>query len=183
MCKKISWKLLSKISKNSFVNRTLIWVVVVPIIAKLFSKLESTLTIHIQEKLYTITLALPFSWSIFYFSAFFFLIGNIIYKISVPIIINDNDSYADFMNEGKGKYELIKYIEKEKLSENGFYDLYDIAPLKEHIKNDYFWQIWGSSNDLYCPSKIIVFILYTIGIFLISIVFIQNLYFVSNYVF
>jgi len=178
MCEKLGWKLMSKISKTDFVNKTLIWIIIVPIFAKLFSTLENTLEITIQEHIYTINLELPFSWSIFYFSAFFFLIGNILYKLNVPSIINDNESYADFHSAGKGKHELLKYIEEEKLSENGFYELYLDKPLRDDIKHDVFWEIWKQTNHLHCPSKIIISIFYTIAISLLSFVFFQNMYFV-----
>lgn len=183
MCKteKISWKLLSTISKNKFVSGTLIWVIIVPILAKLFSAIENTFSIIIQEKQYIFTLQLPFSWSLFYFSALFFLIGHIIYKARVPSIINDNETYTDFLNDGKGKHELLKYIEKENLSEDGFFELYSNDSLRDDLKHDFFWEIWNMSNLLHFKTRFIISSFYALAIFLIAIVFMQNFWFVCKH--
>ena len=178
----ITWKFISNISKNKFVNNTFAWVVFVPVIAKLFSKIEEISIVVFEQKI-IIDTTLPFSWSIFYFSAVSFLIGNILYKIFAPTIIVDNNSYTDFLQHGKGRHELQKYIELSRLDQSVFYDLYDDDKiLLEDTKNEYFWDIWNKVNILNPYVRLIVSIFYTFGIMFIAFVFMQNMYFVCQQV-
>ena len=77
----LDWKKISNISKMKFVKSILVWVVFVPIVAKILSSIR-------DNHLIDLDFVLPFSWVLFYFSALFFLIGNIVYNIFVPPIIN-----------------------------------------------------------------------------------------------
>ncbi len=168
----LNWKVISNISKMKFVKTILVWVVIVPIIAKVLSSLKEYQFINFD-------LVLPFSWVLFYFSALFFLIGNILYNIFVPPIINENRSFSHFLQMGRGKRELISYLESEKLEDRGVYsELYCDKALELDAKNDYFWDIWDMS--LYNKFKIrfLISIFYSIGILLILIVFLQNMLFV-----
>ena len=168
----LDWKKISNISKMKFVKTILIWVVVVPIVAKFFSSIR-------ENQLIDFDFVLPFSWVLFYFSALFFLIGNILYNIFVPPIINENRSFSHFLEQGRGKRELVSYLESEKLEDRGTYsELYCDKSLEINSKNEYFWDIWEMSLESKVNIRFFISISYSIGILLILIVFLQNMLFV-----
>ncbi len=170
----LNWKVISNISKMKFVKTILVWVVIVPIIAKILSSLKEYQFINFD-------LVLPFSWVLFYFSALFFLIGNILYNIFVPPIINENRSFSHFLQMGRGKRELISYLESEKLEDRGVYsELYCDKALEIDSKNEYFWDIWEMSLENKIKIRFFISIFYSIGILLILIVFLQNILFVLD---
>ncbi len=168
----LDWKKISNISKMKFVKTILVWVVVVPIVAKILSSLKGYNIINFD-------FVLPFSWVLFYFSALSFLIGNILYNIFVPPIINENRSFSHFLQMGRGKRELASYLESEKLEDRGIYsELYCDKPLEVNSKNEYFWDIWEMSLDSKIKVRFFISIFYSLGILLILIVFFQNMLFV-----
>ena len=175
---KLNWKFLSTISQHNFVNNILVWLVIVPIVAKLFSLFEDTVSLTYNNQVYVISLELPFSWTYLYFSALLFLIGNILYKTNVPSIIDENETFSDFLKAGKGKHELSKYVEEESLSEDYFYELIDDNVLDEDVKYDYFGEILIRTNNLHVKRRLLIFSIYAIAIILLIIVFIENLLFV-----
>ncbi len=170
----LDWKKISKISKMKFVKTILIWVVIVPIVAKILSSIKEHQFVHFD-------FVLPFSWVLFYFSALSFLVGNILYNIFVPPIINENRSFSHFLEQGRGKRELISYLESEQLDDSGAYsELYCDKALGVDSKNDYFWDIWELSINNKIKIRLFISIFYSIGILLILIVFLQNMLFVLD---
>jgi hypothetical protein len=168
----LDWKKISNISKMKFVKTILVWVVVVPIVAKILSSFKDYHIINFD-------FVLPFSWVLFYFSALFFLIGNVLYNIFVPPIINENRSFSHFLQMGRGKRELVSYLESEKLEDRGVYsELYCDKALATESKNEYFWDIWDMSLESKIKVRFFISIFYSLGILLILIVFFQNMLFV-----
>lgn len=64
-----NWSTLKAIQNNKIVKSTYIWLFIVPLLAKILSKIDANLYLDIAGKVYEIDLALPFSWKLFFLSA------------------------------------------------------------------------------------------------------------------
>lgn len=103
------WSELGKKQHLKSVRSMYIWLLIVPIIAKSFSQIESVADITVYGHQFTIHLGLPFSWKIFYFSALAFVIANLIYGWKCYPIIQENSNYADFLNAMKSFRHIQEY--------------------------------------------------------------------------
>jgi len=100
--KNISWKFLTIYGNNKYVNRTYIYLFAIPLIISIIKKLEFLNLSH----------AIPFSWQLLFLSAIFFSLGTLIFNWFAPSIIKDNNTFADFINNGKTWWNLQKYKEE-----------------------------------------------------------------------
>ena len=106
----IGWEFISKYGKNTFVKNSYIYLIIVPFLAKLLSKLENPLKIILSGIEYKFDLSLPFSWILFYFAALAFTIGYIIFFIRAPNIIKENVNFSDFSDAKKNFNHLNGYL-------------------------------------------------------------------------
>lgn len=174
----LDWVKISIISKTKFVQNILIWIILVPILVKTFKNINEV-CFTINDVAYIINLSLPFSLGIFYFSALFFLLGNILYKIFVPQIIDDNKSFTSFHSDGKGKIQLIKYYEEGDIkNENDYVSLYIDENIERNEMSEIFWEIWELSLDKNKIIRFIISLFYCFAILLIIVTFIQNICYV-----
>lgn len=114
----IKWSTISLFGNNKIINRSYIYLFIVPTFAKLFSKIESPLIIEFNEYKFNLVFELPFTWQLFFWSAIFFTIGTIIYNLRAPKIIKENTSFADFIKERKNFNHLESYIKDLGFDEN-----------------------------------------------------------------
>jgi len=178
----LNWLQISLISKTKFVNNILLFVIFVPIVSKIFEKFGDEFYFNIDNYIYIIKLELPFSLGLFYFSSVFFLLGNILYKISVPSIIDENKSFSAFESDGKNKIHLINYYENDKI-DNEDLDctiLYSDKILDRDELSDFFWNFWNSSLNKKIWFRFTITLLYSFGIIMIIILFLQNIYYVMK---
>jgi hypothetical protein len=104
------WNDLRKMGNAKFVSSMYIWIFIVPLIAKAFQYIEDDiLNFVVFEQVISINTNLPFSWTMFYFSALFLAIGNLIFIIKCPKIIKDHPSYQSYLDEGKQLKQLAQY--------------------------------------------------------------------------
>ena len=109
--KYFTWVNLKKINSYKFINSMYIWLFIVPVLAKLFEKIDSKVyTFKFFGEMIPLQLILPFSWSFFYISAILFALANLIFILKCPLIIKDNNSYNDFQQHGKEGLQLEPYI-------------------------------------------------------------------------
>lgn len=113
----INWKLISVFGKNKVINRSFIYLILVPMLAKLFSKIQSPIELSLGGEIMKINFVLPFSWKLFFFSALVFTLGAIIYNLFAPSIIKDNNSLGDFLNDRKSSTHLVKYRDEIGINE------------------------------------------------------------------
>jgi hypothetical protein len=113
----LSWSTLRDIEHNKVVHSTYVWLFIVPISAKLFSKLENTISFEISGKLVTLDLTMPFSWQALFFSACFFVVGNILVNFQIPEIIKKYKNFNDFSTSGKTK-EHLKELQGDRTDES-----------------------------------------------------------------
>jgi len=94
------WDKLAKIGQNPIINRTYIYLFLLPFVIRLLRNYNYESVID----------SIPFSWHVLYFSAFSFTIGSLLYYIFCPSLIKDNKSFANFSLEKKGWQHLYSYL-------------------------------------------------------------------------
>jgi hypothetical protein len=105
----VSWKILSSLGQSKLVKSSYIWMIVIPIFAKILEKVDPQIQLYIFGELFHINFTLPFSWKIFYFSSLFFAAGTIIYQIFCPRIIKEYPTYNDFIAaKQSSKYIVVE---------------------------------------------------------------------------
>lgn len=174
----LDWYKISIISKTKFVSNIMIFIIIIPIISKIFEKFGNEVSFSINNTIHIINVNLPFSLGLFYFSALFFLIGNIIYKVFVPEIINENKSFNDFLNAGKGKFHLSKYHENDSNSDLDCTNLYTDEFLERDVLKDFFWYFWSRSLNKNFIIRLFISVFYFLGIIIITFLLIQNISYV-----
>jgi hypothetical protein len=114
----ITWKNLSQFGENRIINRSYIYLFIVPVFANLFSKIKSPLDLIFGENSYTLLFELPFSWKMFFFSALLFSIASLLYSLNSPSIIKENKSFGDFIEHKKNFNHLIAYLDHLQITNN-----------------------------------------------------------------
>lgn len=104
-----SWTSLSSLGRIRIFQSSYLFFVLVPIIARLLYKLPEDVEIRSLGAVFRISLALPFSWTMFYFSSVFFVIATSLYYVFCPQIIKDFRSFRAFQEEGRSQ-EAIKRL-------------------------------------------------------------------------
>lgn len=89
----LDWKKLKSLMDNRFVKSSAIWLVITPIAAK---SLEGVNSINFDFMQGPVLLALPFSWTCFFFAALLFAVSNAVYRIWCPDCIKNYSSLSDF---------------------------------------------------------------------------------------
>ena len=189
-----TWDKLKKINSSKIINSMYIWIFIVPIILKVFELINKNIyNFEIFNEVITLNLELPFSLTVFYFSAIFFALGNLLIKSSCPLIIFENNSYADFKNEGKaqpyiGTYEYDAMNNEEESTEmykelNRYQDGSNASEIFEQIIQKYFWIIYDKAKDRKPIRRFFTGLFYILGYLLMLIVLLQNFYYIIKSVF
>lgn len=166
----INWEFLSKLGKNKVVTTSYIWVIIVPILAKI---------IFFMQPMYSITFRFPFSWELFYYASIAFMIGTLLFVFFCPKIILENKTYADFNSKGLGVQRLLEYSDNEpKIQADIEIDQKEKKIIDEKL---FFASLWEKSlyDKQYARYTITFF--YFIGLGLFLIVFLQNIFTVITY--
>lgn len=161
-----SWTELRVIYETRIVKSTYVWLIAVPIAAKFLSHLEDIISFKWGEYNFKIDTTLPFTWSILYFSALSFVLGNIIYYMKCPKIIKTCPDLSSFISAGKSITHLEEYADDIGLS---------IASNDHSQINATFWKVHGKANAESILARRLTSILYWIGILLILYVGLENL--------
>jgi len=106
----ISWSTLAALENNKFVQRALIFLFIIPMVAKFLSKVNNPIKLTINDYLLTLEVSLPFSWIAFYFSALAFTVSIVFYKFFAPKIIREYSDLGSKVNEGKIWTNLVGYL-------------------------------------------------------------------------
>ncbi len=96
------WTQLSAIGRSKIFRSSYFWIVFVPLVAKLTSTIPERIEIPWVETPIELNVSLPFSWTVFYFSAVFFALGSALYSIACPHIIKSYRNFAEFLEHGEG---------------------------------------------------------------------------------
>jgi hypothetical protein len=132
----INWATISILGKNKIVNRSYIYLIIVPILARLLSDLKSPFSYQFTNGYeLEIPLELPFNWVLFFFAALCFTIGTIMYTMFAPQIIREDESYGDFDAKIKTSVHIKWYLDDLGISDKYITNLTKIDILKIKQKN------------------------------------------------
>jgi len=199
----LKWCDLKKIGDTKFVNSMYMWIFAVPLLVKAFEYVEDEkLIFQIFQQQLPISTSLPFSWSMFYFSALFLALGNLIYLFKCPKIIKEHPTYQSYVNEGKklkqlGPYcddisfnwgELAEEIEhkneKIKLPKRSIKTIDSVVNEPEIDVEDpihYFWPMHEFGDVKFPFYRRTCATLFIVGFTLFGIVALQNLWAVVSF--
>lgn len=110
------WDRLSLIGNSRLVKTSYLWLILVPIVARMFEGLPDPLVIYIQSKEIPIPTTLPFRWQLFYYMSFCFALGQIIYAIYCPPLVANFRTYGDYLQSHAG-YSGIDLLLREMISD------------------------------------------------------------------
>lgn len=131
-----NWKFIAKYGKNKIVQRTYIFLFLVPFLITTLVKFDLSKIIE----------AIPFSWHMFFYSSVSFTLGNIVYQLFAPSIIKDNSSFYEFSSQSKNWDHMNMYAEElnipfdEYTAElknyrgDRYYDIFTIEENEEFLK-------------------------------------------------
>jgi hypothetical protein len=181
-----SWISINKLGKSKLLATSYLWLIIVPIFAKLFSSIESPLDFSKYVDGLVIELSLPFSWKLFYFSAVLISIGSLTYYVWCPKVIQEFESYGDFKQQGKDAFYLKSYADKlaDFEFDNNSQLAIDAYPKQfsemEPFISDGFRQLYEHQSQTKAKTRRLCYLLYVLGITMISSVFIMNFYYVLS---
>lgn len=185
----LRWNQLSSLGKNRILKTSYFWLLLVPLAANLFGKIDGLLDVIIFQTHLRLNIGLPFSWKVFYFSSLFVALGDLVFSIHCPRIIIEHRSYAHFQQEGKRWKELEPYFfevfphdEFNLPIPQGYIGTENIRK-EEDLEADLFWKVRLRAEALRPISRHVCGVSYLIGLLLIALVFFQNFYFVCKLAF
>lgn len=103
-----TWQTLESIGNNKLIKSTYIWIVIIPILAKLLEKIPMNSEIIFGN--IHISLTLPFSWQLLYFSALIFAIATALFSLFCPPLISKFSDIQEYKKKGLDKEQLITYF-------------------------------------------------------------------------
>lgn len=163
------WSTLYGISQSTVLRTTWIWLIIVPLAAKLIAVLpDEIVLLGVPVNLKDVSL--PFSWKVFYFSTIAFTGATVIYALRCPRIIKRYPDFASFERSGQTLSHLADYGQF----------VTDPRPVKEGRAElrDCFWQVHDREDVANLGSRIACFGLYAAGFAALTVVFVQNLIYV-----
>ncbi|MDR7090882.1 hypothetical protein [Cellvibrio fibrivorans] len=102
-----NWRLLSNLGQSKLVRSSYIWMIVIPVAAKVLENIAPEVELHIFNQVFNLTLILPFSWKALYFSSLLFACGTIIYQIFCPKIVKEYPTFKDFLESHQDSSFII----------------------------------------------------------------------------
>jgi hypothetical protein len=103
------WSFFSRVGNSKTLRELARWFVLVPVIAKLLATLTKEAT-QTKQLDFVYHLTMPFDWQLLYYSAFSFMLAELIYSLRSPSLFRDFPSYFNFSRSVQETRELIDYI-------------------------------------------------------------------------
>lgn len=183
------WSWLRAVENYRVVKSMYVWLFIVPIAAKATALIEGTATFTVFQYEFQVEIGLPFSWEAFYFSAWAFVIGNLIVIMRCPKIIMENSDYSAFKLQGKGRTHVFSYWEDIGGSAEDFGMMWGMGQVREEyievvresIQADTFWTIYKDAQDFRLIGRVLCLLSYIVGFVLIAFVLLQNLIYVVRF--
>lgn len=116
----LPWSSFNPLGRSRLVKSSYVWVVIVPILAKLLSAIPRDFELPVFDVQIDLILGVPFSWELLYYAAMFFALANITYSWFCPEIVRQYDRFADFQSEGKGSDQLMRYAYGKRFDDGVF---------------------------------------------------------------
>jgi len=167
-----SWIILSKISKHKIIQTSMIWIVLIPILAKIFEKLPNEVIFYNS----TFVLGLPFTWFYLYFASIYLFLGQLYFLLTSPLLYKENSSYDYFDTNGINLEHLNIYLTDFSYKEQKLYSE-AIENTKIDIKT-LFWKLWHELAFETKFHRLITSLLYLLGFSFLTFILVENLIFV-----
>ncbi len=98
------WSDIAKFGQSNIAKSAYIWLILVPLAANTFSKLDSLVHVEFLGHEWGLKLKLPFSWRLLFWASLSASVANVIYSSRCPKIIRDFADYRTFRDAtGSGR--------------------------------------------------------------------------------
>ena len=176
----LNWSALRKLQDQRVVKSMYLWLFVVPLLANALQHLPPAISVSLGASEFDFITTLPFSWTMFYVSALFFVSGHLVFFAYCPALIREHTGLTHFLKEGKSAKELWEYAEQAQLSWESLRNNADVStpPVngetpEERFKR-IFWETYKGA-DRYCPrARLASSLFYLLGILAIGWVIVTN---------
>lgn len=197
------WSSLNRVGRSRVLRSSYFWLFAVPLCAHLLAKTGSQINIPLWKSTLTITLGLPFSWKMFYFSSVAFAAASFLYSTQCPSLVRDYDRFSDFADQGKGARHIVQelVVIRSKFSSTDvhfrkwFIDRFALEPgavgndlqrmldmdIPKHKLADAFWWVREHADQTKPMVRATCSFCYVIGFVLIFLVLCQNFYYVCRF--
>ncbi|MGJ8670327.1 MAG: hypothetical protein ACSHXK_12615 [Oceanococcus sp.] len=171
-----SWPEIRRIQTLNIVRSMYVWLFVVPLLAKAFSRLEEVATVTVFGHTFQLILELPFSWVVFYASALAFVAANILYQVWCPTIVKDHENWASFEGAGKLEEHLKSYEEELHRRGESFHAAWKLqAQSYRQDPQQTFWRLHDHAANMSLRVRRVATGLNFVGFSLVAIVAFENL--------
>ncbi len=178
---KLTWETLNSLGKSRILRTSYIWLLVVPVAAKVLSSVNSPIKLTGIGEGLRFNLELPFTWKLFYLSSIAISFAGIIYTLKCPLLVRKFNTFNDFKIEGRNLDYLKSYakiLEGYKLA-NGYNNSVPID-IQERDKPILFWSIRDFENTQFQFWIWLCFCLYAFGLLCIALVLLENFLYVAK---
>ncbi len=201
----LPWSRLRHVGKSRVLRSSYFWLCFVPLSAYVLAKTGSEIWIPIGSPELKLSIGLPFSWTVFYFSSVAFAAGSLVFSVCCPQIIRDYSGTDEFTNEGKGIQQVIHAMSPFR----GSGSARDLGRRREFSKTAFgrtvgrgesiedlleercdaaglrrgFWWVHKELDNTKAASRLICAAFYFIGFFFLSWLLVQNFLWVCRVVF
>jgi|GEM_PF-5911290 len=136
----LNWRALKTFGRSNFITSSSIILIFLPILYKLKVFIEDVIYATTSQ---SITISLPFSWTLLFYAAILFGIATILFKLFCPKIVYEFNDYSDYTNSGRFITQFREYLENTVSSKwlDKFIDL-------ERVEMNEFKQILPNNNAL-----------------------------------
>ena len=104
-----TWEGLNRLGKSRLLQSSYVWLLIVPMAAKGLSTINDPIVFTGIGEGLRISVTLPFSWKLFYFSAVAISVAGLIYTCACPELIRNFTTFREFQSEGRGLDYLRSY--------------------------------------------------------------------------
>ena len=108
----LKWSSQRSIANSKIVKSSAVWLVLVPLVAKILSSLDNVIELTIFNGVFKFSTALPFSWQLLFFSASFFTVAGLIYSLFCPDIVKLYENFTQFDSDGKTRLQINSALKK-----------------------------------------------------------------------
>jgi hypothetical protein len=101
-----TWSTIRTFGNSRLLRSSYAWIVIVPIAARVLSRVESAFQLDLGGRSIQLELSLPFSWELFFYGALFTSLANALYALACPWLVKRFPTYGAFSGEGRGPNQL-----------------------------------------------------------------------------
>lgn len=207
-----TWHSLNRIGRWRVLRSSYFWIVAIPLFANALSHFPNMVEIHLWGSTYKLVVDLPFNWKMFYFSAVAFALATLLNSWKCPPIIKDYDFFDDYQKDGNSELMLKMDIQRhakdkvnlshemehchtfirsfcKTIDPDASHPPTDPDTLMTDFRiqpdrmSDAFHFTRGVTQSWYPIIRLCCVVLYTVGLLLLSCVFIRTFIFVIKFVY